>query len=60
MTAGLFDYIEKAFADEILTGAINSAMNKIDDCAEIADAASGAGSAVLMCGPSSAPRWDDG
>jgi hypothetical protein len=58
MTAGLFDYIEKAFADEILTGAINSAMNKIDDCAEIADAASGAGSAVLMCGPSSAPRWD--
>jgi len=27
-------------------------MNKIDDCAEIADVASGAGSAVPMCGPS--------
>jgi hypothetical protein len=57
MTAGLFDYIE-AFADEILIGAIKSADEQHRRCAEIADAASGAGSAVLMCGPSSAPRWD--
>jgi hypothetical protein len=45
MTAGLFDYIEKAFADEILIGANKSADEQHRRCAEIADAASGAGSA---------------